>query len=77
MTRQLDGLQPGSRGTICRLAGEGPVRRRILDMGLTPGAEVLVTRVAPLGDPIALQVKGYTLSLRRSEAATITVETGS
>ena len=52
---------------IVRLNGEGPVRRRIMDMGLTKGAQVTIRKVAPLGDPIEITVRGYELSLRRDD----------
>ena len=59
---------------VVRVAGEGALRQRILDMGLTKGAEVTVRKVAPLGDPLELTVRGYELSLRKREAACIVVE---
>ena len=59
---------------VAKVAGEGPLRQRILDMGLTKGAEVRVRKVAPLGDPIEVTVRGYELSLRRKEAACIIVQ---
>ena len=59
----------GRRMRIVRLNGDGPVRRRIMDMGLTKGAEVTVRKVAPLGDPLELTVRGYELSIRKDEAA--------
>ena len=58
---------------IVRLNCEGPVRRRIMDMGLTKGAQVTIRKVAPLGDPIELTVRGYELSIRKDEAAKIEV----
>ena len=67
-------LKPGQKGRIIKLLGAGPVQRRIMDMGLVKGAEIEVERVAPLGDPLELKVKGYHLSLRRAEAANIFVE---
>ncbi len=70
----LKDLKPGERGRIERLAGGGAVKRRIADMGVTKGALVEVVRVAPLGDPIDVKVKGYHLSLRKDEAAQIAVE---
>ena len=70
----LDCLNPGERGTVLRLAGEPQIRRRLMDMGLTPGAEIEVERLAPLGDPIEIEVRGYHLSLRKREAAGIAVE---
>ena len=63
----------GSKATIARLNGEGAVKRRIMDMGLTKGTEVEVVKVAPIGDPIELSVRGYSLSIRKDEAATIEV----
>ena len=64
----------GSKATIARLAGEGAIKRRIMDMGLTKGTEVEVVRVAPIGDPIELSVRGYSLSIRKDEAATVEVK---
>ena len=71
--RTLKQAQVGERVTVERIAGEGPLRQRILDMGLTRGAEVTVKKVAPFGDPIEVTVRGYELSLRRQEAAYIVV----
>ena len=59
---------------IVRLHGEGPVKRRIMDMGITKGVEIYVRKVAPLGDPIELTVRGYELSLRKEDAEMIEVE---
>ena len=70
----LHKLKAGQRGIVVRVGGKGPVKRRMMDMGLVPGSEVTVVRVAPLGDPIEFTVKGYNLSLRKSEAKAITVE---
>ena len=70
----LHELKIGQRGTILRVGGEGPAKRRMMDMGLVAGTEVKVVRVAPLGDPIEFRIKGYSLSLRRSEARNVTVE---
>jgi len=70
----LHELQVGQRGIVVRVGGKGPVRRRMMDMGLVTGAEVKVVRVAPLGDPVEFEVKGYSLSLRKSEARNIIVE---
>lgn len=72
--KSLDQLKPGERATIVKVGGEGPVRRRILDMGVVKGAEIEVVRVAPLGDPIEFLIKQYNLSLRGSEARQIQVE---
>jgi Fe2+ transport system protein FeoA len=70
----LHKLAAGQRGVVVRVGGKGPSRRRMMDMGLVPGSDVEVVRVAPLGDPIEFTVKGYSLSLRKSEAQAITVE---
>lgn len=58
---------------MLRLNGEGPVKRRIMDMGITKGIEVYVRKVAPLGDPIEVTVRGYELSIRKADAAMIEV----
>ena len=59
---------------VVKLYGEGPVKRRIMDMGITKGVEVFVRKVAPLGDPIEVNVRGYELSLRKADAEMIEVE---
>lgn len=64
----------GERVRVIKVAGEGALRQRILDMGLTKGAEVVVRKVAPFGDPLELTVRGYELTLRKREAACIVVE---
>jgi len=74
MRVSLHELKVGQRGIVVRVGGQGPVRRRMMDMGLVAGAEVKVVRVAPLGDPVEFEVKGYHLSLRRSEARNVIVE---
>lgn len=70
----LHELKVGQRGIVVRVGGKGPVRRRMMDMGLVTGTEVKVVRVAPLGDPVEFEVKGYSLSLRKSEARNVIVE---
>lgn len=70
----LDKLEIGRKGTIVSLSGKGQVKQRMMDMGLVPGSQVEVIRVAPLGDPIEINLKGYNLSLRRSEAKSVMVE---
>lgn len=70
----LHELKPGEKGRIVKVAGAGGVHRRLLDMGLVSGSEVEVERVAPLGDPIEIKIKGYHLSLRKEEASNIQVE---
>ncbi len=72
--KTLNQLEPGERATIIKVGGEGPVRRRILDMGVVRGADIEVVRVAPLGDPVEFRIKGYNLSLRKSEAQNVQVE---
>lgn len=72
--KTLKQVKAGERVRVVRVAGEGALRQRILDMGLTKGAEVTVRKVAPLGDPLELTVRGYELSLRKREAACIVVE---
>ena len=64
----------GETVTVVKLHGEGPVRRRIMDMGITKGVEICVRKVAPLGDPIEITVRGYELSLRKADAESIEVE---
>ena len=63
----------GETVTVVKLHGEGAVKRRIMDMGLTKGVEVYIRKVAPLGDPIELTVRGYELSLRKADAAMVEV----
>ena len=64
----------GQTVTVKRLTGEGPVKRRIMDMGITKGVEIYVRKVAPLGDPVEVMVRGYELSLRKNDAEMIEVE---
>lgn len=64
----------GQTVTVKKLSGAGPVKRRIMDMGITKGVEVYVRKVAPLGDPVEVTVRGYELSLRRADAEMIEVE---
>jgi Fe2+ transport system protein FeoA len=67
-------LKPGQKGKVVKILGSGSIHRRILDMGIVKGTEIEVERVAPLGDPIEVRVKGYHLSLRKEEAANIYVD---
>lgn len=69
----LKEVKVGQSCTVAKLIGTGAVKRRIMDMGLTKGTEVHVKKVAPLGDPIELTVRGYELSIRKDEAASIEV----
>lgn len=64
----------GETVTVKRLTGEGPVKRRIMDMGITKGVNVFVRKVAPLGDPVEVTVRGYELSLRKADAEMIEIE---
>ena len=63
----------GQTVKVARLTGEGPVKRRIMDMGITKGVEITVRKVAPLGDPVEITVRGYELSLRKADAEMIEV----
>ena len=69
----LDELAPGQRGVVTAIAGEGPLVQRLMTLGLVEGSEVSVTRRAIGGDPIEIEVMGYSLSLRRAEAQLITI----
>lgn len=72
--RTLKEIPCGNSVRVARLTGDGPVRRRIMDMGITKGVEIFVRKVAPLGDPVEVTVRGYELSLRRADAGMILVE---
>jgi Fe2+ transport system protein FeoA len=72
--KRLSELEPGETGRIIKVGGRGSFRRLLLDMGFVAGTNIEMERVAPLGDPIEIKVKGYNLSLRKSEAAAIQVE---
>ncbi|HHT07753.1 MAG: FeoA family protein [Christensenellales bacterium] len=72
--KTLKDVAIGDTAVIKRLHGEGAVRRRIMDMGLTRGTQVHVRKLAPLGDPMELTVRGYELSLRKADASTIEIE---
>lgn len=74
MQRTLKELKPGEKSVITKVLGEGAVKRRLMDMGVTRGAEILVRKVAPLGDPIEVNIRGYELTFRKSEAEIIIVE---
>ena len=73
-TMTLDQLPKGQNGTICRVNGEGPLRCRLLDMGLIPGTRIMVRKVAPMGDPIEIHIRGYELTIRIADAQNIEVE---
>ena len=71
--RTLKDAKVGDTVVVLRLHGEGPVKRRIMDMGITKGVEIHVRKVAPLGDPMELNVRGYELSVRKADAEMIEV----
>lgn len=72
-SRTLKDVKVGETVTVKALKGTGPVKRRIMDMGITKGTEVFVRKVAPLGDPVEITVRGYELSLRRADAEMVQV----
>lgn len=72
--RTLKDARVGETVKVVKLTGEGAVRRRIMDMGITKGVEVHIRKVAPLGDPVEVNVRGYELSLRKADAEMIEVE---
>ncbi|HCU56608.1 MAG TPA: ferrous iron transport protein A [Clostridiales bacterium] len=74
MEKTLDSFEIGDVGTVKRVFAEGQIKRRLFDMGITPGAEVMMRKRAPLGDPIELTVRGYELTLRKTEAACVMME---
>lgn len=72
--KYLSEVKPGESVRIKKLTAQGPVKKKLMDMGLTKNVDVHVRKVAPLGDPMELHVRGYELSIRKAEAATIEVE---
>ena len=72
--RTLKDIHVGETCVVKRLHGEGPTKRRIMDMGITKGVEILVRKVAPLGDPMELNIRGYELSVRKADAEAIEIE---
>ena len=73
MIKSLEEFVPGEKGVITAVAGEGRIRRRLFDMGVTPGAEVVMRKKAPLGDPIEVNVRSYELWLRKADCEQIEV----
>lgn len=71
--RTLKDVKVGETVTVCKVSGEGAVRRRIMDMGITKGVSVFVRKVAPLGDPVEITVRGYELSLRKADAEMVEI----
>ena len=74
MQKLLSEFEIGERGTVVIVNGEGPIRRRLFDMGVTPSANILLRKKAPLGDPLEITIRGYELTLRKSEAACVMME---
>ena len=72
--KTLKEIPCGETARVKKLTGEGPVKRRIMDMGITKGGDVFVRKVAPLGDPVEITVRGYELSVRKADAEMILVE---
>jgi ferrous iron transport protein A len=72
--KTLKDVSCGETVKVMKLTGEGPVKRRIMDMGITKGVDIFVRKVAPLGDPVEVMVRGYELSLRKADAEMISVE---
>lgn len=73
--KTVDELKVSEAGKVVRIGSSGALRRRIIDMGITPGAIIIMRKVAPFGDPIEINVRGYELSIRKSEAKQIMVDT--
>ena len=74
MEKTLDTFSVGETGIIKTVAGEGKIRRRLFDMGVTPGAQVTLRKKAPLGDPLEVNIRGYELSRRKTEASCVLME---
>lgn len=70
----LKDVKPGENVTVLKIQGEGAVKRRIMDMGVTKGSSIHLRKIAPLGDPIEITIRGYELSIRKSDAEKILVE---
>ncbi len=74
MLKKLDQIEKGETGLVRSVEGDGKVRRRLFDMGVTPGAKVTLRKKAPFGDPIEITIRGYELSLRKAEAELVNIE---
>lgn len=72
--KQLSNIKIGQKATVLKVNGEGALKRRIMDMGVTKGTEVFITKTAPLGDPLEINVRGYHLTIRKNDAKTILVK---
>lgn len=77
MQKTLDQFAIGEQGVVLKVDGVGKIRRRLLDMGITPSAEIMLRKRAPLGDPLEITVRGYELTLRISEAQCVTMQVDS
>ncbi len=75
MKTTLDKLKPGQSGIVTAVGGQGALRRRLLDMGITPKTRILLLKTAPMGDPLELILRGFDLSIRKADAAFIELET--
>ncbi|MDR1730564.1 MAG: ferrous iron transport protein A [Synergistaceae bacterium] len=73
-TKPLRDFVPGESGKVVSITATGPVKRRLFDMGITPGADIILRKTAPLGDPLEITIRGYQLSIRRAEAQTIAMK---
>ena len=74
MTKTLDTFKIGEYGKVVVVSGERKIKRRLFDMGITPGVEIMLRKKAPLGDPLEVTLRGYELTLRKAEAAFVTME---
>ena len=74
MLKKLDQIEKGETGLVKNVEGDGRIRRRLFDMGVTPGAIVTLRKKAPMGDPIEITIRGYELSLRKAEACLVNIE---
>ena len=74
MLKQLNEVVVGEKCVVKTVGGDGRIRRRLFDMGVTPGAEIYVRKVAPFGDPVEITIRGYELSLRKDEGKLVTVD---
>lgn len=74
MDKTLDKFQIGERGKVKMVSGEKAIKRRLFDMGITPGIEIYMRKRAPLGDPIEITIRGYELTIRKAEAAVVLME---
>lgn len=75
MEKSLKEFKPGETGVVIRVSAAGPIKRRLFDMGITPGTEIAMRKTAPLGDPIEVSIRGYELSVRKNEAEAVLMNT--